>query len=306
MKKQITSSVVMMSLSLIIASSSLANITTVEAASKLPPQYESMYEALSGNTIDDYDFAEEDTSIPLEITGPSKIVIYDGDKLSVNDLLSKYKASRDGIDIRIVKEKCYWIAGDGKTKIKMDGTAIRAIKSQLNGFDPTFVDIPQHITLEAKSWSDGSVVRKNITLLVKHNKEKKVNKFVYMRCNVNVHEKPNYESKNLGEDYDAKVINSTTVKKIKYNTKIKVLSEVKVGKYKWYKIKWNNKVGYIFADNASNKKLPTLKTYIHETDSADYAFEKYNTNEERREDIFYDHNGVMTEVTADGLSSSNK
>lgn len=289
MKNQITSSVVMMSLSLIIASSSLANITTVEAASKLPPQYESMYEALSGNTIDDYDFAEEDTSIPLEITGPSKIVIYDGDKLSVNDLLSKYKASRDGVELNIVPDKCYWIS---KWGMKMyNGKDDIVISSMSKGFDPTFVDITQHIVLEAKSWSDGSVARKNITLLVKHNKEKKVNKYVYMRCDVNVHEKPTYFSKNLGEDYNSKDYCYSNIKKIKYNTKVKVLAELKVGKYKWYKVKWNNKVGYIFADNASNKKLPTLKTYIHETDAADDAYQTYRKAERDKEEYFYDHNG---------------
>lgn len=291
MKSQITSSVVMMSLSLIIASSSLSNITTVEAASKLPPQYESMYEALSGNTIDDYDFAEEDTSIPLEITGPSKIVIYDGDKLSVNDLLSKYKASRDGVELNIVPDKCYWVSRYGK---KMYGGKEAFITSMKKGFDPTFVDIPQHIVLEAKSWSDGSVARKNITLLVKHNKEKKVNKYVYMRCDVNVHEKPNYRTKNLGENYSTKVYNSSKVKRLTYNTKVKVLAELKVGKDKWLKIKWGNKVGYIFADNASSKKLPTLKTYIHEEDEADEIYEKYDRIEIKREDGAIDHNGKKT------------
>lgn len=241
----------------------LGSLNTVEAASKLPSDYQNMYEQLSGN-----DTVEEDTSIPLKITGPSKIVIYDGDKLSVNDLLSKYKASRDGVDIKIVPDKCYWVSRYGK---KMYGGKEAFITSMKKGFDPTFVDVTQHIVLEAKSWSDDSVVRKNITLLVKHNKEKKVNKFVYMRCNVNVHEKPNYRTKNLGENYNTNIIDSSKVKKIKYNTKVRVLAELKVGKYKWLKVKWGNKVGYIFADNASPKKLPTLKTYIHESDAADDA-----------------------------------
>ena len=267
----------------------LGSLNTVEAASKLPPEYQSMYEKLSGNDIED--IAEEDTSIPLEITGPSKIVIYDGDKLSVNDLLSKYKASRDGVELNIVPDKCYWVSAWGK-KMYNSKDDIK-ISSMKNGFDPTFVDIPQHIVLEAKSWSDGSVVRKNITLLVKHNKEKKVNKYVYMRCDVNVHGKPTYFSKNLGMNYK-EGYNYSKIKKIPYNTKVKVLAELKVGKYKWLKVKWGNKVGYIFADNASNKKLPTLKTYIHETDAADYAYQTYDEKEHYREEHFYDHNGKRT------------
>lgn len=290
MQSKLAKSVIMMSLSLVIATSTLtSNEIKVNAAEELPSYYQDLFNQWTGGA-DDY---EEDTSIPLEITGPSKIVIYDGDKLSINDLLSKYKASRDGVDIKLNKDKCYWKTASGN-KVYMNGTASLAVVSQYNGFDPTFVDIPQHITLESKSWSDGSIARKNITLLVKHNKEKKVNKYVYMRCNVNVHEKPNYESKNLGENYNSTVYQYSKIKKIPYNTKVKVLSEVKVGKYKWLKVKWGNNVGYIFAANASSKKLPTLKTYIHEADAADEAYEKYNYAEMDREEHVIDHNGVKT------------
>lgn len=292
----------------------LGSLDTVEASSKLPPYYQNMYEQLSGNDIEDMERNKEDTSIPLKIIGPDKIVITDGDKLSKQDLLEKFTTTRGNgspylpIQYDIVIEKCYWIMGNNKTKYYMNGkTAIPVIESQRYGFDPTFVDIPQHIVIEATSWDDSSTARKNVTLVVKHKKPKKVNKYVYMRCEVNLHKKPNYFSTNLMRDYNAKIIDGSETKEIPYNTRVKVLEELKVGKYKWLKVKYKRKVGYIFAENASSKKLPTLKTYIHEEDAADDAYQTHNYAESRREDWQVDHNGVFTSLENwEGLSSGSK
>lgn len=278
MQSKLAKSVVMMSLSLVIATSTLNSVTTVEAASQLTKEQKEMLDFFHGGKsepdYDDPDYydpcAEIDMEIPLEIEGPSKIVIHDGDKLTSEDLLAKFKSSRRNTAISLNEDKCYWIADDGKSKIHMNGKTVLVIDSQRRGFDPTFVDVPQHLVIEANS--SGEIVRKKVTLLVKHNKEKKVNKYVYMRCDANLHESPNYCTKNLG--------------KINYGTKVKAIGLVKVGKFNWYKVKYKDKVGYIFADNASDKKLLSLKN--------EFAYDKYfwcNAAEKDREHLNVDHNG---------------
>lgn len=272
----------------------LSSFSTVEAAT-----YDSFIDAIHGdedaydNDLIDLD-DEVDKDIALKIIGPSKIVIHDGDKLTKEDLLAKFKSSRRNTEITLNKDKCYWIANDGKTKIYMNGKTALVIDSQCNGFDPTFVDIPQHLVIEAKSC--GETVSKKVTLIVKHNTVKKVNKYIYMRCDANLHESPNYQTKNLG--------------KIKYNTKVKAIEIVKVGEYNWYKIKYKNKVGYIFASNASSKKLHALSTIKNgiipvEDTKADITYEKYNTAEYDREHLNVDHNGKKPKVYG-GFSSSSK
>lgn len=293
MQSKLAKSVVMMSLSLVIATSTLNSVTTVEAASQLTKEQKEMLDFFHGGKsepdYDDPDYydpcAEVDMEIPLEIEGPSKIVIHDGDKLTSEDLLSKFKSSRRNTAISLNEDKCYYVNENRpdkgmRKKIYMTYES-SGCESMCNGFDPTFVDVPQHLMIEANS--SGEIVRKKVTLLVKHNTVKKVNKYIYMRCDANLHELPNYRTKNLG--------------KINYGTKVKAVGLVKVGKFNWYKVKYKDKVGYIFADNASDKKLPTLKKDIYsKSDEADRIYYKYNYPEMERENFVIDHNGKNVRI----------
>ena len=149
---------------------------------------------------------------------------------------------------------------------------------KVSKYDKTLVDVKQNVTITAIG-DDGEIVTKNIKLYIKNKPIKAVKKYVYTRCKVNIHIKPAYKTKNLG--------------KISYNKKVKVTGVVKVGKYKWYRVKYNGKLGYVFINATSSKKLASIPKGFHVETKADTALQTQQSFEDMRESGKIDHNGKV-------------
>ena len=150
---------------------------------------------------------------------------------------------------------------------------------KVSKYDKTLICVPQTVTITATSTS-GQVVKTKIKLLINNKPVSKMDTYVYARCNINMHIKPAYKTKNLG--------------KIPYNTKVKVTGKVKVGKFMWYRVRYKNKTAFVFGKVVSSKRLPTIPTYIHEETDADYNLIKLQNDEDMRESGKIDHNGNLT------------
>lgn len=153
---------------------------------------------------------------------------------------------------------------------------------KVSKYDKTLVDVPQKIKITAIDMNDKKV-SKTMRLYIKNKPVKKIKKWVYMKCVVNMHIKPAYRTKNLGT--------------IPYNKKVKAIGIVKVGKYNWYKVKFRGKTSFIFANATSKKKLPKVDLELSGAPKvatpADDAYYDNQDLEDMREGGRIDHNGKI-------------
>lgn len=180
---------------------------------------------------------------------------------------------------KIVGAKNITVTEGQKIDILKGVKTTKRAKIKVSKYDKTLICVPQTVTITATSTS-GQVVKTKIKLLINNKPVSKMDTYVYARCNINMHIKPAYKTKNLG--------------KIPYNTKVKVTGKVKVGKFMWYRVRYKNKTAFVFGKVVSSKRLPTIPTYIHEETDADYNLIMLQSDEDMRESGKIDHNGNLT------------
>lgn len=180
---------------------------------------------------------------------------------------------------KIVGAKNITLTEGQKIDILKGVKTTKRAKIKVSKYDKTLICVPQTVTITATSTS-GQVVKTKIKLLINNKPVSKMDTYVYARCNINMHIKPAYKTKNLG--------------KIPYNTKVKVTGKIKVGKFVWYRVRYKKKTAFVFGKVVSSKKLPTIPTYIHEETDADYNLIMLQSDENMRESGKIDHNGNLT------------
>lgn len=303
MRKQVVTAVLVMSLALVSNSTQVVSAIDFEANRAYVEEYkediengtffvEGYKESIMYKTIVTVKVGETLTLDKLNIYNTQGAVFEPFEK--VYDKIGKYEevfidsegkeypftvyVECDG-DLKIVGAKDITVMEGEPFNVLEGVVTTKKANIKVSKYDKTLVDVTQKVTITAED-SDHNKVKKRIKLYIKNKPVTDISKKVYMRCRVNMHIKPSYNTKNLGG--------------IPYNTKVQVTGVVKVGKFKWYRVKYKDKTAFIFAEATSNKKLPKVVTSsvvpTVETKASIELSDQQDT-EDLREGGIIDHNG---------------